>query len=258
MSCCCDDVHWLQSYSVGLLQLQREVLKHRLQTSSVLNVDLHLHLRCQIFTTNSFRSSIASHTAAMAFSRALARSSRTFLVSSRPFMSSAFRPADINERANDTAEEHRKIQKERPLNPHMTNTNSTITNEMPSLGKDKPPPEMISSVDPNYVPKDAVAENTERMTGGTQKPPTDENADLDVGEIEGGSFKVEPIRRTGEEDSTMRSRLLCPFLTPPFPLAQSSTVTMLTLLSQQTRVARGEPSKVTSFSPPSPTPTSAP
>ncbi|KAF2096660.1 hypothetical protein NA57DRAFT_42710 [Rhizodiscina lignyota] len=140
----------------------------------------------------------------MALARVLARSSRTFLVSSRPFSASAFR-AGLNERANDNAEEHRKIQKERPLNPHITSTTSTIANEMPSLGKDKPPPEMISSVDPNYVPKDSVPENTERMTGGTQNPPSGKNAELEVGEIEGGTFKVEPMRRTGEDDSTMRA-----------------------------------------------------
>lgn len=96
------------------------------------------------------------------------------------------------------------------MNPHLTNTNSTISNQMPSLGADKAPPELISSLDPNHVPKDSVPENTERMTGGTQQPPSSENEGLDVGEIEGGSFKVEPLRRTGEEDNTMRSRLLCP------------------------------------------------
>lgn len=71
---------------------------------------------------------------------------------------------------------------------------------------------MISSVDPNYVPKDATAENTERMTGGTQT-----QNDLDVGEIEGGKFKVEPLRRSGEDDGTMRARLLCPSLIDSIP-----------------------------------------
>ena len=64
------------------------------------------------------------------------------------------------------------------------------------------------------MPKDAVPENTERMTGGTQKgaPEGGKNADLEVGEIEGGTFKVEPLRRTGEDANTMRARLLCPLL----------------------------------------------
>ena len=96
----------------------------------------------------------------------------------------------------------------------MTNTSSTIANKMPSVGADKAPPELITSVDPDFVPKDSVPENTERMTGGTQKggPDGGANADLEVGEMEGAKFKVEPIRRTGEDGNTMRARLLCPFL----------------------------------------------
>jgi hypothetical protein len=100
---------------------------------------------------------------------------------------------------------------EKPLNPHMTNTTSTIANEMPSIGKDAAPPELITSVDPEFTPKDSTPENTERMTGGTQKPAPDAgpNSELNVGEIEGGSFRVEPLRRTGEDANTMRARLLC-------------------------------------------------
>jgi hypothetical protein len=117
----------------------------------------------------------------------------------------------LKERQHPNVEEHRKAQKETPLNPHMTNTNSTISNEMPSVGKDKPPPEFISALDPDYVPQDSVPENTERMTGGTQKggPEKGPNSELDVGEMEGIKFKVEPLRRTGEDANTMRARLLC-------------------------------------------------
>ncbi|KAF4555856.1 Succinate dehydrogenase assembly factor 2-like protein [Elsinoe fawcettii] len=88
---------------------------------------------------------------------------------------------NVNDRKNDTQETYEKIQKERPLNPHMTNTTSTIANEMPNIGKDAVPPELITSVDPNFVPKDSVPENTERMTGGTQAPAPKEgvNADLE-------------------------------------------------------------------------------
>ena len=115
--------------------------------------------------------------------------------------------------ANDTAEGWRKKQTEKPLNPHMTNTTSTVANEMPSVGRDAAPPEMITSVDPEFTPKDSVPENTERMTGGTQEgaPEKGTNAELNVGEIEGGQFKVEPLRRTGEDANTMRARLLCAF-----------------------------------------------
>jgi len=128
----------------------------------------------------------------------------------RQFSNAQARFIDLNQRGNDTAEEYRKIMKEKPLNPHMTNTNSTIANEMPSIGKDKAPPELLSSVDPNFVPKDSNPSNTEKMTGGTQteEPESGVNAELGVGEIEGGAFKVEPLRRTGEDPNTMRARLL--------------------------------------------------
>lgn len=98
----------------------------------------------------------------------------------------------------------------------MTNTTSTMKNDVPSAGADKVPPELISSVDPEYVPKDDVPENTERMTGGTQsgdpEKVSNSKADLGVGEMEGASFKVAPLRRTGEDSTTTRARLLCPCL----------------------------------------------
>lgn len=120
--------------------------------------------------------------------------------------------AKADERHHPNVDEHRQAQKEKPLGPHFTNTNSTISNEMPSIGKDKPPPELLTSVDPDFVPKDSVPENTERMTGKTQKPGPENgpNAELGVGEMEGAKFKVEPLRRTGEDANTMRARLLCP------------------------------------------------
>ena len=144
----------------------------------------------------------------MSSARLILRSARAIPRIARPFSTTTGR---FTERSNDTAEEYRKIQMEKPLNPHMTNTNSTIANEMPSVGKDAAPPELITSVDPDFTPKDSVPENTERMTGDTQKgqPESGVNSDLDVGEIEGGSFRVEPLRRTGEDANTTRARLLC-------------------------------------------------
>jgi hypothetical protein len=117
----------------------------------------------------------------------------------------------LNKRANDTAQEYRKFQTSKPLQPHMTNTTSTIANEMPDLGADSPPPELITNVDPDFVPTDSKPENTEKMTGGTQKGKAKKgaNTDLKVGEIEGGAFRVEPLRRSGEDANTMRARLLC-------------------------------------------------
>ncbi|KAI9671983.1 MAG: succinate dehydrogenase assembly factor 2 [Caeruleum heppii] len=118
--------------------------------------------------------------------------------------------ASQNDRVHETTPEWREKQKSKPLNPHMTNTNSTISNDMPSVGADKSPPELITSVDPDFVPKDSVPENTERMTGGSQKGGPDEgkNAEMGVGEMEGAKFKVEPLRRTGEDANTIRARLL--------------------------------------------------
>ncbi|GME52918.1 hypothetical protein GTA08_BOTSDO08767 [Neofusicoccum parvum] len=146
----------------------------------------------------------------MASARLVVRSSRHALAFARPFSVSAARFTSLNDRGNDTAQEHRKKQQEKPLNPHMTNTTSTIANAMPSIGKDAPPPELISSVDPKFVPKDAVPANTERMTGGTQQgaPEGSINAELGVGELEGGKFKIEPLRRVGEDANTMRARLI--------------------------------------------------
>ncbi|OAL31687.1 hypothetical protein AYO20_08080 [Fonsecaea nubica] len=129
---------------------------------------------------------------------------------SRRCISSTSSRFNENPRVHSNAEEHRKYQKERADNPHMTNTNSTIHNKMPSVGKDAPPPEMLSSVDSKYIPKDKVPENTDKMTGGTQSgdPNKVSQSEYAVGEMEGISFRVEPLRRTGEDLPTMRARLL--------------------------------------------------
>lgn len=122
----------------------------------------------------------------------------------------------LNKRTNDTSETYRKFQIEKPLNPHMTNTTSTIANELPSVGKDNAPPELVTNVDAKFTPKDSVPENTERMTGGTQSSSdaSGANKELGVGELEGAKFRVEPLRRTGEDTNTTRARLLCWFLCP--------------------------------------------
>lgn len=129
---------------------------------------------------------------------------------SRPFSSSVSRYAESRNHPN--ADEYRESQKQKDLNPHMTNTNSAESQPMPSVGADKPPPEFLSSVDPKFTPKDSEPENTERMTGGTQAgdPANVSHTDLGVGEMEGASFRVEPLRRVGEDAATMRARLLCP------------------------------------------------
>ncbi|QSZ33013.1 hypothetical protein DSL72_002598 [Monilinia vaccinii-corymbosi] len=131
---------------------------------------------------------------------------------SRPFATTTYRFANANPgnaEEHDGTEEYRKYQKEKPLNPHMTNTNSTIANEMPSVGARKVPPELIASLDGKFSPKDSVPENTERMTGGTQDGKgSGINREMAVGELEGASFRVEPLRRDGEHEEKMRARLL--------------------------------------------------
>lgn len=154
----------------------------------------------------------------MSLLRTLTRSVRSIPALVRPLSTSLPR-SKANEREHDTQPEWREIQKSKPTGPHMTNTNSTIANEMPSIGADKAPPELLTSVDPDFVPKDSVPENTERMTGGTQEggPQSGVNTELDVGEMEGAKFRVEPLRRTGEDDNTLRARLLCPFASTSWP-----------------------------------------
>ena len=127
----------------------------------------------------------------------------------------------------------------------MTNTTSTIANEMPSVGADKAPPELLTSVDPDFVPKDSVPENTEHMTSGTQKgaPESGANAELEVGEMEGASFKVEPLRRTGEDDNTMRARLLCPFFYSTLLSRYTYTGTDPASLSYRSEPQEGHPRK---------------
>ncbi|CAI9636593.1 unnamed protein product [Alternaria burnsii] len=155
----------------------------------------------------------------MASSRLVARSTRALLslqrTQCRTFSISTIRHNEfeaLNKRTNDTSETYRKYQIERPLNPHLTNTTSTIANEMPSIGEDAAPPELITNADSKFTPKDSVPENTTRMTGGTQGSKDQDvsgaNSELGVGEMEGAKFKVEPIRRTGEDPNTMRARLL--------------------------------------------------
>jgi hypothetical protein len=151
----------------------------------------------------------------MSAMRLVFRSVRPSTVFTRPLFSTSRRTAAPgNAQDHEGNADHRKIQSDKPLNPHMTNTNSTIANEMPSVGAQKAPPELISSVDPDFVPKDSVPENTERMTGGTQKgaPEGGPKAEMGVGEMEGAKFRVEPLRRTGEDPNTMRARLLCSHL----------------------------------------------
>lgn len=163
----------------------------------------------------------------MQTTRLLSLRGSAFLTSSRTYrsLSTSFpRSADLQERVHPNVDGHRDAQTSKPKAPHLTNTTSTISNEMPSVGADKAPPEFITSVDPNFTPKDSVPENVEHMTGETQKgaPEGGPNAELGVGEMEGAKLKVEPLRREGENPATMRARLLCPCQNPHIHPTQTS------------------------------------
>ncbi|KAI9887539.1 MAG: succinate dehydrogenase assembly factor 2 [Watsoniomyces obsoletus] len=112
-----------------------------------------------------------------------------------------------NHRAHPGTPEFRSQQQSRELNPHLTNTTSTIANEVPKVGTNNAPPDLLSSITSDFIPKDSTPENTQRMTGNTQGG-QESHQELDVGEMEGAKFKVEPLRRTGEDEKTMRARLL--------------------------------------------------
>lgn len=112
------------------------------------------------------------------------------------------------DRVHSTAPAHREYQTSRPLNPQVPNTTSTMTKDFPKVGEYPAPPELLSSVDPNYQPAEPYEGKLEHFTGGTQHRGA-QKPELGVGEMEGITFKVEPLKRKGEDTATMRARLLC-------------------------------------------------
>jgi hypothetical protein len=141
------------------------------------------------------------------FSRCIGPS-RPFSYALRGLSTTSARPKDLNDRVHPSAQTFRDDQKTKPLNPHLTNTTSTNTDDFPKVGARKAPPEMLRDVDPSFIPTDPVPENVAHMTGGTQTSSAGP-AELGVGEMEDVTFKVEPLRREGEDISTIRARLLC-------------------------------------------------
>lgn len=126
----------------------------------------------------------------------------------RPFRAWTLLAKDSNE-PSSTTEKHREYQTSKPLNQDLSNSTSTQTNDFPKVGEKSAPPDMLSSVDPNYKPVDPYKGRVEHYTGGRQSSSDPAKPELGVGEMEGITFKVEPIRRQGEDISTMRARLLC-------------------------------------------------
>ncbi|KAK2768611.1 succinate dehydrogenase assembly factor 2 [Arachnomyces sp. PD_36] len=151
----------------------------------------------------------------MSIPRILSRAIRpsrpaTNTFSIRRITTTPIRSTDLNERGHPSAPIHREDQRTKPLNPHLTNTTNTNTADFPKVGAEKAPPDLLRDVDPNYAPADPVPGNVEHMTGGTQKSSMagGGSRELGVGELEDVSFRVEPLRREGEDVSTIRARLL--------------------------------------------------
>jgi len=99
-------------------------------------------------------------------------------------------PSNVgSERRPPNTDAYRESQLRKPLNPGLspsTPANSTV-------GVHNAPPELISSA------------ATHPGLGGSFG---DAEKELDVGEIVAGQFRVEPLRRVGEDLKTMRARLL--------------------------------------------------
>lgn len=124
--------------------------------------------------------------------------------------SAAFKPQanKDSDRAHSTTPQHRVNQTEKSPNPAVPSTTSTLTKDFPKAGEKNPPPDLLNSADPNYKPVDTYPGKVEHYTGGRQQHGA-QKPELEVGEMEGITFKVEPLRRVGEDISTMRARLLC-------------------------------------------------
>ncbi|KAE8136673.1 WD40 repeat-like protein [Aspergillus pseudotamarii] len=123
------------------------------------------------------------------------------------YLRAYFRYVYDNGRAPSTAPEHREYQTNRPPNQYVPNTTSTMTRDFPKAGEKSVPPEFVSAVDPNYKPADPYPGKVEHFTGGRQETGA-QKPELGVGEMEGITFKVEPLKRSGEDVSTIRARLL--------------------------------------------------
>ena len=131
-----------------------------------------------------------------------------------------------DERAHPQTKEWRDMQKSRELNPKLDIKTSAVMDNVPKVGVENAPPELLSSVTDSPQSTDSASANAAEETGKLLQRRHQEwgNAEgnvlhadqkeLGVGELEGAKFKVEPLRRTGEDVKTMRARLLCLSLAP--------------------------------------------
>src|SRR5689334_17947499 len=87
-------------------------------------------LDTQSCTINN-KTHLTTNCLAMSSVKFVMRSLRPSMVFKRPISSTAYRfGSPGNAKPHEGTVDHRKIQTEKPLNPHMTNTNSTVANEM--------------------------------------------------------------------------------------------------------------------------------
>lgn len=142
-------------------------------------------------------------------------SSQKLSAINRSFGTTALRFNDAKDRAHPNVDAHRENQTNKPPNQFVSNTTSTLTKDFPNVGNKPAPPEMLNSVDPNYRPADPYPGKIEHFTGGRQDTGA-QKPELGVGEMEGITFKVEPLKRVGEDVTTKRARLLCTFFPLPF------------------------------------------
>lgn len=170
---------------------------------------------------------------------------------SRSFGSSALRFNDASDRAAAELQAHRENQTKKQPNQFVPNTTSTMTKDFPNVGNKPSPPEMLNSVDPNYRPADPYPGKIEHFTGGRQDTGA-QKPELGVGEMEGITFKVEPLKRVNEDVTTMRARLLC-----TSPESMNMIHRTRANKDQQTRAASAASSNPTSSSQPSQTSTCA-
>lgn len=138
-------------------------------------------------------------------SRTLPTRSNNLLPINRSFGSTALR---LKDRGASNVSEHRDIQTNKPPNQAVPNTTTTMTKDYPKVGEKTAPPEMLNSVDPDYRPADPYPGKIEHLTGGRQQDGA-QKPELGVGEMEGITFKVEPLKRMNEDTATKRARLLC-------------------------------------------------
>ncbi|KAJ5840702.1 uncharacterized protein N7525_005890 [Penicillium rubens] len=125
----------------------------------------------------------------------------------RQFGTTALRLKDGSDEASPEVKAHRANQANKAPNQFVPNTTSTMTKDFVNVGQKPAPPEMLNSANPNYRPSDPYPGRIEHFTGGRQDNGA-QKPELGVGEMEGITFKVEPLKRVGEELATKRARLL--------------------------------------------------